>query len=995
MLYGQSQQYLFSYIGKKDGLHHENVQAVQQDKKGYIWIASDRGIQRYDGNRFVNLVHEPANPFSIPPGNINSILFDKKDRLWILSSKNMLGYLDVNSFKFHAVKITVRDGKPNEHAFVLQVDKDDHVILISLNKTFLTYDERSNEVSEKYNPFQLPPGWEPIFFWQDHDRNYWVGSHPGLLKYNPVNKLMSYRGHNAEDDPVIRHFENARTVVSVFMDRQHCFWMTAWPDNKMFIKSYDLATCREREWQDVLGKALKGVYYEMHGITEMKDGTLWMAGLNVFAKINKKRGTIEPVISNAPGEYSIRYDYIRCLYEDREKNIWVCTNKGLFRFNPPAQLFGLVQNRLPGNDSAFTADVTDFLQTRDGEILVGTWGPGIFCYDNNFSATRSRYVSRQNPAGEGMVWCMLQRSNGNIWRGAQNGYLFVFDAASRKNTRLQPPEFEKSTIRQVAEDRKGNVWFGTQRGYLVKWDEARKKFIVCQKLRSIISRLLVDDHNELWVCTDANGVFRIKSEDGSILATYTSMNPPGKGILGNGATDIIQYNDSILVIASEGLNVLNRKTNRFKYFTDQDGLTTNNITNLEKDRAGYIWMSSSAGIISYHPFLKNLSTYNEIDGVHSTSFNVAASGTLRDGRILFGTNHDFIVFDPSRVTVSNYKTPKPEITGFSVMNTPLSLDSLYKLPAVKLPYAGHSLTIQLATLTHQNIYSIYYMMEGVDENWQDAGRNNQVVYSHLSPGKYLFKTSCRDGLGKPGPITSLAIHINAPFWKTGWFYGLLLLLAGTLLFWLDKERMSRKESLEKMRSVIADSLHQQISTTLNNITILSEIAKIKADKDLEKSKEYIEQINEKSRTMMYNMEDMLWSIHPGNDSMEKMLLRMKEFADGYEKEYGLKVELNVDKRLHRLQLDMQRRQDVLFIFQNTMNCLAKSLLADSAIISLDKEQQKISIKIQTCNSEGKLEDKLNCAYMDNVKERLADLDAVLDIIGDKKTYSLFMLIPVK
>ena len=88
----------------------------------------------------------------------------------------------------------------------------------------------------------------------------------------------------------------------------------------------------------------------MHGITEMRDGSLWMAGYNIFARINQKDGTIEPVENNAAGEYSIRYDEIYKLYEDRERNIWVCTNKGLFRFNPSSQLFRAIKNRRPGSD---------------------------------------------------------------------------------------------------------------------------------------------------------------------------------------------------------------------------------------------------------------------------------------------------------------------------------------------------------------------------------------------------------------------------------------------------------------------------------------------------------------------------------------------------------------------------------------------------------------------------------------------------------------------
>ena len=142
------------------------------------------------------------------------------------------------------------------------------------------------------------------------------------------------------------------------------------------------------------------------------------------------------------------------------------------------------------------------------------------------------------------------------------------------------------------------------------------------------------------------------------------------------------------------------------------------------------------------------------------------------------------------------------------------------------------------------------------------------------------------------------------------------------------------------------------------------------------------------------MEDMLWSIHPGNDSMEKMLLRVKEFAEGFEKEHGFKIELNVDKKLTRLKLDMKGRQDVLYIFQNAMSSLAKILGAEKAIVALDREQQKIAIKIQATNDNGVMNDNVTCPYMENVRRRLADLDAVLDIVQDKKTLSVFMLIPV-
>jgi signal transduction histidine kinase len=135
-------------------------------------------------------------------------------------------------------------------------------------------------------------------------------------------------------------------------------------------------------------------------------------------------------------------------------------------------------------------------------------------------------------------------------------------------------------------------------------------------------------------------------------------------------------------------------------------------------------------------------------------------------------------------------------------------------------------------------------------------------------------------MGIDGKITEnntrLIIKINPPFWKSWWFYGALILLAGGLLFWFDRERMKRKEAMQQMRTDIAGNLHEQVNTALNNINVLSEMARMKADSEPEKSKEFIEQIHSKSHNMIIAMDDMLWSISPENDSMQKTVDRMQD-----------------------------------------------------------------------------------------------------------------------
>ncbi|HMJ48636.1 MAG TPA: two-component regulator propeller domain-containing protein, partial [Ferruginibacter sp.] len=465
----QPQQYLFSFMGTKDGLEEEFVLGVQQDTKGYIWIATHNALQRFDGQRFMNLYHKENDAHSIPGSGIKSIMIDKKNRLWILAGPSNLGYLDVDNLKYTPVKVQPAPSIDlDKSASSLYVDKDGNVLLIFPGKTFMTFNETAGEVAEKYNPFKLPAGWGPLYLWQDQNRNYWVGAENGLLKYNPVNKKTSYRDHNEDNDPFIKNFQESRTVFNAFVDKTQRMWLLTWHGGRLSIKSYSAVTGEEEDWANKISTSLKNIYYELQGITELKDGSIWMSGFNIFAKLNRSTESLEP-IENDVSEYSIHFDQICNVYEDRENNVWVSTNKGLFRFNPTAQLFKVINNRLPGRDTIYTPDVNDFLQTPDGEIMVGTWGNGIFSYNNNLNPVSSKYISRISPPGEAMVWCMTRKTNGDIWRGVQAGYIFIYKAATGKTIRLHPPVFENSTIRQIVEDKNGDIWIGSQRGYLVKY----------------------------------------------------------------------------------------------------------------------------------------------------------------------------------------------------------------------------------------------------------------------------------------------------------------------------------------------------------------------------------------------------------------------------------------------------------------------------------------------------------------------------------------------
>ncbi len=196
---------------------------------------------------------------------------------------------------------------------------------------------------------------------------------------------------------------------------------------------------------------------------------------------------------------------------------------------------------------------------------------------------------------------------------------------------------------------------------------------------------------------------------------------------------------------------------------------------------------------------------------------------------------------------------------------------------------------------------------------------NQASYNYLPAGKYTFKVKAESGDGMSSiNVTELKIKVQPPFWQAWWFYCILALLTGGVIYWLDTERMNRKEVMQKMRTDIADNLHEEINTALNNINILSEIAKLKANKEPEKAIEYLEQIHSKSHNMIIALDDMLWSIDPENDNMQKTVERMREFTDALKNRHKTQVDMLVDKKIEKLELNMKLRHEAFLLFKDVI-----------------------------------------------------------------------------
>ncbi|HVW59795.1 MAG TPA: two-component regulator propeller domain-containing protein [Puia sp.] len=989
------QQYLFSHLGTRDGLSSNVTTAIEQDPKGYIWIGTMGGLQRYDAHRFLLFRHRKDDTGSIPNDNIMALRLDKYNRLWVLCQYNKIGYIDVDDLRYHPVRVDIKETDLAKREGSIHLDFEGHILLFFRHEAPVAYDETAHVFTNAAVPFEMPKGWPATAILADPvTHTYYLGSDSGLVKYDPAHHTLSYRGHNTDHDPIIARYGHLKPGLPVIRDKSGRFWLNSWPSDGAFsFISFDLRTGKEQVWDDHISKTLHREYYEIHHTHEQKDGTLWISGVNALLTLRKNGHDFENMKTRLANEFAIYFDIVNSFFEDREDNIWLATDKGIYHFNPSGQLFHTIVNKRPEKDSAYTPEVTDILQLKNKEILVSTWGSGLFAYDSAFHPIDRWYVRQGLRLGEGGTWCIHQRPNGDIWRGEQSGILMISHAATQTTERIIPPECEHSTIRQIAEDRNGDLWLGTQRGKLIKWHAATNTFSIVRDLQSRVYRLYVDWKGDLWVCTMQNGLFHIRPSDGSILHQYTADAPEGRKLPDIGAYDIIQYSDSIYAIASNILCQLNVRTDGIQEVEHGDGIPFEGVENVVRDNQGHIWITTRDGIGKLNTRNQIRNVYQEEDGISPNAFQLAATGTLSDGRIVMGTAHDLVVFQPAEVGSSMDSPPDVEITNIAVLNKWLPMDSVSRLPELELPYGDNSVRIAFSTLTYFWYFGIIYKMDGLDKDWV-VMQSNEAVYNWLPPGHYTFRIYARNSEDAVSPhMRELHITVRNPFWRTWWFLGFVLLAGAALLYWLDRQRMQRKEALEKIRSKISGNLHEEVNKALQNINVLSEIARIKADKDPQQSINYINEIHHQSHNMIIAMDDMLWSIDPANDSMDKSIDRMKEFAGALSRRHGVRIGLEADDEFRSLSPDMNIRHEFLLIYKIALRLLVEEMKVAGVLVQLDYQRPHLHLTLFSAGAH--MDDRNNrcIRLLEEMRSRAQSIHGTLEMQYDEKGTAILFICP--
>lgn len=949
--------FAFNRLSTEDGvgLASNDVRTIYQDKKGFIWVGTANGLQRFDGSKFIQF---STTGDRMPHTLITHIIPEEENRLFLsMAAIREFGIFDPVTFKYKKILLKPSKDISLRADYRPWKDAEGNIWLTVTRYGLMRYDKSQHAFVDD-NHFKLPKGWETGLrssFDDSVKKQTWFCTDSGLCVYDKITKQTWYKLYNPKALPILANTSLQEGISRFFIDKRRRMWTVNWPSGY----SRPQVVCLDESGSEVSKQDTAGInqgpagYVEFHHMYETKSGNIWLYGNGVLFSFDHEQQRFNYIGSDADvTQIGISYENVFQVIDDKDGSIWIATNRGLYFTSAVSGSFSVI-NVLFDNKNNPT-DITDIIELDNGDYWLTSWNYGVKSLDRYLRKKENYVFSTQPPAAWTaeqknsikLTWALCQqKKDGRIWVGCSGGVLMLHDTFKRTTQYMAPPEFNKSTTRYIVEDDFGAIWFGTQSGKVIRFQNDR--FTELLHLNAIIHKIYFDNRGMMWVATYENGLYAIDASSGRILQHYTAGAGKNK-LFANSGNDIEQLNDSIIVLAAGALNFINKYTGSVRLFTYEDGLPSNSVMRLRMDGNGFLWIITSNGLCRYNATNDRITSYGRRDGIVLAEKTNMADYICKEGYLVFGGSNAMIMFHPT-VFSNTQAPPDVTITDFKIFNQFYPVDSLLKEDKINLKSDQNSVTIYFASLSfmQRDKLTYYYKMEGLDEDWIKADKSMLVNYSQMPTGNYVFKVFCENLEGIRSPeITQLHIFIKPPFWRTWWFLSVCLYVIALIIYVVHRMRVNKILAVEKIRNNVARDLHDDMGSTLSTINILSAMAKSKMNVEPAKAAEYISKITDNSQRMMEAMDDIVWSIKPSNDSMQRIVARMREFATNVLEAKDMELAFEADETLFDVKLNMQARRDLFLIFKEAVNNAAKYSKATKVDIHIHPEGKKLVLSVK-------------------------------------------------
>ncbi|MRG48358.1 histidine kinase [Chitinophaga sp. SYP-B3965] len=908
-LSAQNPQLIFSRLNIQDGLSHNKVNCILQDKRGFIWMGTEDGLNRFDGKYFTLFRNTPGNTTTISGNIITSLLEDEEGVLWIGSADAGLTRYDhrlpaAQQFRQYrhvpkdssSIPINIINAITQDHAGYLWLATGGNRVL-RFSKQTGTFDEPVKE-GTRY----------ALSLVMDNSDTLWVGRQGGgMLKVNTHDLKYNMDRRYSDLYADLPH----ASVSSLYKDKQGNIWFGSW--DKILYR-FDMQLKQEQAFTTPADEILS--------FAEDTTGTIWMGGKSKGLFIyDKEKNSFTNLRYDPALEGTIIDDRINCIYVGRDGMVWLGTNRGVSIYNPSQQPFS--QQFLDKNGKDLK--IYD-LQSVNGDQWVGT-SDGL--YIRIKGATTFRHVPLQYKGHPLAVSKIFRDDDGTLYLGT-NFTLFICDPENftlslLPNTEKDPVIYNiiDSRIVSIIKDTIANhpVLITVPYGHFIAYYD-----FVTQRWTSredttmnIIKRFNLSDHlirklyktplGNIWMATAKAGLGEWKKDSWPYVEYHSALS-------NNNVYDMAEDPSGKLWVSTYGggLNHFDPQTDTFTHIAASSNL----LEGLQLDGWQNVWMVSNGHLHKYDPYIETYSTYQLPDLEKSGG----VSGSIfkdTDGQMYVAGNNYVVAFRPEKIREER-KYPKVFFTDFLIFNA--SYSERLKEKEIRLPHNKNYFTFTFSAPEFMQRNTIYaYMLEGFDKDWIEAGDRNYASYSNLDGGYYTLKVKASSSKGNWGnEYAAIRIRIIPPFWKAWWFFLLCAATIAATTYAIYRYRINELLDRQAIRNKIAQDLHDNVGSTLSSIGVYSEVAQIylqqQKNTDL---KSTLEKIRDACGEMISELSDTVWTINPRNDHMSTILQRMDSFARPLLKAQDVDFHMNFDIDITRLNLEMTKRKNFYLIFKEAVS----------------------------------------------------------------------------
>jgi signal transduction histidine kinase/ligand-binding sensor domain-containing protein/DNA-binding response OmpR family regulator len=800
----------------EQGLSNSFINQVYQDKRGFIWIATENGLNKFDGNKFVIYKKTANDSLSLKNNYVRTLFEDSSGNFRIGCIDGLLRY-DRDTDSFHEIPVLDENNNRLYPHIMSAIERKNGDIWLASSGSGLFSIRKGEPVCrfEKQLSERLCSRFLTILY-EDSGNRIWIGSENGGLNvyFNTTDEVLTYTTDSGPGKSITSN------AISDICEREK---------GEVFIGTLN-GGLNKFDWKT---QKITPVY-DSNGQVHLPVKTLLVdnkkqlyVGTDGFGmkKYNPERSQLE---TYEPFSTSFNFSKakIHSLLEDKSGNVWA----GIFQ---KGVLF------IPGNPNGFkyygyksfqknnigSNCVFAIYKDNDDIIWVGTDNDGLYALNESNGQVR-HFENTNHPASvPSTITCLLEDSKGKLWMGSYLNGIAQFDKHSGKCLPIPASIkelFVNSKVYCMTEDKKGGLWIGTYGDGLYRLDlntmSVTSHYYQYREgdkdlCNNWINALLYEN-GLLWVAT-FKGLNSLDTQTG-VFTTYN------QGLLSNIIYSLKNDNQgNIWFGTDEGLYCLNKQTGEIKSFTTQDGLPGNSVCAIEDDDEGNIWFSSLSCISKYSPKENRFTNYYTSDGLQGNEFSRSAHFKAANGELFFGGINGIAGFIPDRIH-SKKKEINVYITGFYLFGKPVRkgqksgkkeiLDNfVMDASNISLSSNDNVISFELSTLDYDNPDEVTYryMLRNFNAGWVNTSPGeNQISFTNLAPGKYKFMYQAGDKENH-SEIKTVELTIRPPWYLGIWakiIYTILILLALYSVYRFISYRIKQRN--EMLRLEHADQINE-------------------------------------------------------------------------------------------------------------------------------------------------------------------------------------------